>query len=185
MSATPPGSTPDETPYIRARAGGQVDVHKVGRVVLAFCVLVLAGVTVATAVGAAHQNSAQTKLQRRGVPVEVTVTSCFSFGDGIGQAVNYYGCHGTYTLDGHRYSAAIGGTRTYHPAGQKLSAFTVRGDPGLLSTATAVAKKFSPWTPFITPIILGIATVALAVGMFLWPRRGRSRRGAVPSATVA
>jgi PhnB protein len=179
MSPPPAGSTSEPTPYIRARAGGDVDARKVGRALLALCVLALAGVVAATTVGAAHQNSSQTKLQRHGVPIDVTVVACISYGSGIGQGVTYWVCHGDYTLDGHVYrDEPIGGNRGFQPAGRVLHAFTVPGDPSLVSTAV-VSKKFSPWTPYITPIILAVVTVALALGLLLWPRR--RRRAAVAS----
>jgi PhnB protein len=179
MSPPPAGSTSEPTPYIRARAGGDVDARKVGRALIALTVLALAGVVVATTIGAAHQNSAQTKLQRFGVPIDVTVVGCVSYGSGIGQGVTYWACRGAYTLDGHVYrSEPIGGNRAFQPAGKTLRAYTVPGDPSLVSAA-AVTKKFSSWTPYITPIVLAVVTVALALGLVLWPRRRRSTQAAI------
>jgi hypothetical protein len=187
MPTTTPGPTSGEKSYVRASAGSDVDARKVGRFALIVCVLALAGVAIATTVGAARQDSSQTRLQRDGVPVEVTVTGCAGYSSGIGQAVTYYSCRGEYTLAGHRYNEVIGGTRTVHSEGQVLRGVTVPGDPSLLSTATAVAKRFSPWTPYVTPIVLAALAIALALGLLLWPRwrrRADSKRPTVRGAAA-
>jgi hypothetical protein len=174
MPATPAGSPSPPTYYIRARAGGEVDARQVGRVLAIIALVVMVAVVIATTVGAANQNSVQTRLQRDGVPVEVTVTGCEGVSSGIGQALIYDICRGDYTFDGHRYNEVIGGNRAAHPVGQKLRAVTVPGHPALLSTADAVARTFSPWTPFITPIALAASTVALALVLIRWSRRRRA-----------
>jgi hypothetical protein len=182
VSPTPPGTTSEDVPYFRARAGGRVDGRRVGRILLGATLVILAVVVIATTIGAAIQDSNQTRLQRDGVPVEVTVTGCEGVSSGIGQALIYDVCRGSFTLDGRRYNAVIGGNRVAHPLGQTLRGVTVPDDPTLLSTAGAVAKKFSPWTPFITPIVLAVVTVALALGLVLRRRRVRSRPPDAPQA---
>jgi len=155
---------------MRASGGARADGRRVARVVATICVLVLTVVAIATTIGAADQNSLQTRLQRHGVPVEVTVTGCVGYGSGIGQAVTFYNCRGNYALDGHSYNEVIGGSRVALPVGQTLAAVAVPGDPALVSTAAAVAKKFSPWTPYITPIVLVAITVVLVAGLLLGPK---------------
>ena len=180
MPATPGKLTTEPATYIRARAGAEVDSRQVIRGLTVFCALVLASVVIATTVGAVHQDSNQTRLQRHGVPVNVTVTGCEGVSSGIGQALIYDICRGSYTFDGHRYNAVIGGNRAAHPVGQSLRAVTVPGDPALISTATAAARKFSPWTPFITPIVLTVVGSALIMFLILWSRR-RTRHRAAPT----
>ncbi len=155
----------------------EVDSRRIVRWAGLLCVLALAGVVIALTISAVGDNSRQTRLKEHGVPVEVTVTGCVGIGSGIGQATAGYTCRGSYSLDGNEYTAVIRGANDALPAGDVLQGVTVRGDPGLLSTASAAAKQHSSWTPFVTPIVLGAITVVLAIGLFVWTsryRRGRS-----------
>jgi hypothetical protein len=99
------------------------------------------------------------------VPVTVTITGCTGYGSGIAQAVNYYQCTGTYTLDGGFYTEVIGGLRSQMPNGHQLAAVVVRGDPASVTTAGSVAKPGSRFAPYITPIALGAVVVVLALGL--------------------
>jgi hypothetical protein len=187
MSSPPAAPTPEPGTYIRARAGGEVDARRVLRVVMILTVLGLVALVIVTTIGAANQNSVQSRLQRDGVPVKVTVTRCEGVTSGIGQALQYTSCRGDYTLGGHTYNEVIGGNRIGYPVGQTLEGVAVPGHPALLSTATAVAKKFSRWTPYITPLALAAVTAALVLLLWLaprWRRRAVSKRQLVSQATV-
>ena len=177
MPSAPAGPTPGPSRYIRGGGGVEVDSRRIVRWAGLLCVLALAGVVIALTISAVGDNSRQTRLKEHGVPVEVTVTGCVGIGSGIGQATAGYTCRGSYSLDGNEYTAVIRGANDALPAGDVLQGVTVRGDPGLLSTASAAAKQHSSWTPFVTPIVLGAITVVLAIGLFVWTsryRRGRS-----------
>jgi hypothetical protein len=91
-------------------------------------------------------------------------------------AIEYWECRGTYGLDGHAYTEVIGGSRTHLLDGQTLPAVAVPGDPGLLSTTTALAHHSSAWTPYVTPTILGALVVISSLGWAGWSRRQRRRR---------
>lgn len=192
MAAPPteptPGPASEPDVYVRGvRARAEANTRTVVRFLIGLTLLILVVVVIVTTLGAAQQDSNQTRLQRHGVPVEITVTRCEGVTSGIGQALNYDVCRGNYTLAGRRYNAVIGGNRVAHPIGQTLAGVTVPGDPGLLSTATAVGKRFSPWTPYITPIILAAVTVVLVLGLLLWSRwrqRAGGRGQTVPAAPV-
>jgi len=177
MSASPAGPAPGDSSYIRGGGGIEIDTGRAIRFVTAAGVLVLVTLVVALTISAMDQNARQTKLQKRGVPVQMTVTGCVAISSGIGQAIVAYTCRGTYSLDGHQYNEVIGGSTALHQAGQKLDGVTVRGDPGLLSTASAVAQKKSSWSAYVTPIVLGAVAVALALGLVLWPKRRRAGHG--------
>jgi len=175
MSTTPSEKAPPaQVNYVRGQVGGEVDARRVLRGVAALCVAVLVVLVVVTTVGAAHQNSTQSELQRDGIPVKITVTSCAGVSSGIGQSLVYYSCQGSYVVDGHRYNEEIGGNRADHAVGQTLAAVAVRSDPSVVSTASAVAKKFSRWTPYITPVVLAVVTVAF-VALLGWLSRRRPR----------
>jgi hypothetical protein len=169
MPATPTGSTPGDAPYIRAGGGIEIELSRLVRVAIGLCVLLLVGIVVDLTISAANYNSRQTKLRQQGVPVELTVTGCLGNGSGSGQTVQGYICRGTYTVGGHRYNEVIGGTTVVHPVGQRLQGVAVPSHPSLVSTADGVAAKRSSWTPYITPAILGVVAVALALAFFLWP----------------
>lgn len=69
-----PTSTPDgAVGYIRG-GGVQLDNRRVVRVVVALCLVGLTVLVVVLSLAAVHENSRSSTLQRRGVPVDVTVT---------------------------------------------------------------------------------------------------------------
>jgi hypothetical protein len=190
MSITPTPPASGEPGYIRGGGGVEVDNRRLFRWAGIICVLALAGVVVALAISAAADDSRQTRLKKHGVPVGVTVTGCVGIGSGIGQATYSYTCRGSYRLDGNDYNAVISGVNQALPAGEMIQGVTIRGEPGVLSTAEAAAKQHSSWTPFVTPIVVGAITVILAAGLALWSTRhrgdsqtrGRSNGGPAPEA---
>ncbi len=155
----------DGAGYIRGGAGGTIDLRRVLQAVLAVSIAGLLAAAVVTTVSASSQNSRNDQLRHHGVPVTVTVTGCTGYGSGIAQAVNYYQCTGTYALDGRSYTEVIGGLRAQVPAGERLAAVVVRGDPASITTASSVAKPGSRFAPYITPIALGAVVVLLVVGL--------------------
>jgi hypothetical protein len=166
MSATPAGSTPGEAGYIRGGGGIDVNTGRVVRLLAVVSSLALIALAVGTAVSTVNQNSRADKFGTQGVPVEVTVTGCTGISSGIAQAVQYYECRGTYTVNGRQYNEVIGGIRSQLPEGQTVHAIAAKGDPALVSTAGA-AKRGS----YTTPIILGVLAVVVMIGLLLWPRR--------------
>ena len=108
------------------------------------------------------------KLRNNGIPVEVTITGCTGISSGIAQAVQYYQCRGTYTLDGKQYNEVIGGIRASLPQGQTVPAITVRTDPALVTTATTVKDG-----SYVPTIVLGALGLLLLLGLVLRSRRRR------------
>jgi hypothetical protein len=166
MSAPPGGSTPGDAGYIRGGGGVDVNVGRLVWLLAALCAAVLIGLTIGTAVSTANQNSRADKFRAQGVPVDVTVTGCTGISSGIAQAVQYYQCRGTYTVNGQRYNEVIGGVRSQLSEGQTVHAVTAQGEPALVSTA-GTAHRGS----YATSIVLGALAALLIVGLVLWPRR--------------
>jgi hypothetical protein len=176
MPAAPGGRTPDDgSSYIRAAGAVKVDAARLVRGLAVAGLLLLVVVAIALTVGAASQNTRLDKLRNHGVPVQAQVTGCLGISSGIGMAIEYWECRGTYTLGGHRYTEVIGGSRTHLADGQTLAAIAVPGDPTLLSTVASVARKSSSWTPYVTPIILGVIVVVVTLGWVGWSKRHRRR----------
>jgi hypothetical protein len=177
--AAAPGDPTFEATHLRGVRVAQVDSRWVFRVVAAVVLLVLLASTVALTVSGARQNARLHRLHHDGVPVGVTATGCVGISSGVGMGIEYWECRGTYTLGGHSYNQVIRGSRAHLENGQKLLAVAVPGQPGLLSTVNAAAKKYSPWSAYVTPIILGAVTVALIIGLIVWsklrPPRSSSR----------
>jgi hypothetical protein len=165
-----------EASHLRGVRVAEVDSRWVFRIVIAVVLLVLLASTVALTVSGAHQNARLHRLHHEGVRVVVTATGCVGISSGVGMGIEYWECRGSYTLGGHSYNQVIGGSRAHLENGQKLVAVAVPGEPGLLSTVDAAAKKYSPWSAYVTPIILGAATVALLLGLIVWSKLRPSRR---------
>src|SRR5207249_1448379 len=93
----------------------------------------------ALAISAGNENARASKLQQRGVPVAATVSGCSGISSGVGMAIEYWECRGTYTLGGQQYNEVIRGSRARLNPGQTVPAVAVPGEPTLLSTAAAAA----------------------------------------------
>jgi hypothetical protein len=176
MSAPPEDPRSAETSHLRGVRVAEIDPRRVFRVVVSLVLLALIASTVALIISAARQDARLHRLHHDGVQVEVTVTGCVGISSGVGMGIEYWECRGTYTLGGHSYNHVIGGSRAHLENGQQVPAIAVPGEPGLLSTVDTAAKKYSPWTAYVTPIILGAVTVALILGLVVWSKRRHRRR---------
>jgi hypothetical protein len=154
-------------------AGVDVNVRRVGRVVVALSLVALAVVAVVLLVAGVHKNDQINSLRTHGVPVTVTVSGCLGLLGGSGSNPAGYACRGTFALDGHRYSEDIPGN-VLRPPGTKVQAVAVPGNPPLLSTRHAVATERASASVFIVPAILFVVLVLLAGAVVL--RRRASPR---------
>lgn len=178
-SATRPD--PARSGYLRGVRVAEIDPRRVVQVIVVAVVAGLVAMTVSLAVSASAQDSSQRLLRHEGVSVPVRVTGCLGISSGIGMGIEYWECRGTYTLDGRTYNEVIGGSRPHLADGQVVDAIAVPGRPDLLAAPVVIAGAYSPWTPFVTPIILGALAVVISAGYLLWwARRGRRPRQAVP-----
>jgi hypothetical protein len=175
MAAGPGGTRPDDSSYLRGVRVAEVDTGRVVRVLIAVCVVAVVILATILTISAARQNSRLSTLRSRGVPVTVTVTGCLGISSGIGMAVEYWECRGTYTLAGQSYTEVIGGSRARLREGQTVPAIAVPGDPALLSTAAVAARSHSDWSPYVTPMILVGVTATVIVGLIVWSRWRRRR----------
>jgi hypothetical protein len=162
--------------YVRG-GGVEIDSRRAKRVVVWIGVGVLAALVIILTITAIHKNDGIDRLARHGVPVQVTVTGCVALASGTGATIVGYTCRGTFTLDGRLHHDAIGGSTIQHAVGQTLRGVTDPSNPGILSTARAVATTHASWTAYIAP---GIALVLLILvgALVLWRVR-RARRLAV------
>jgi hypothetical protein len=141
-------------------AGVQVDGRKVGRVMIVLILAVLAVLVIAFTVVGVQKNHQIDELHDQGVPVTVTVTSCLGLLGGSGSNAAGYSCHGTYSLDGHRYNEPLPGNALHRP-GTTVAAVAVPGDPALVSPRAMVASEHSSANVFVLPAVL------LAVLLFI------------------
>jgi hypothetical protein len=183
---TPGGPAPDDArvatgsgePITTLRgAGVDVDIRRVGRAVVGVCLVALAVVAVVLLVAGFRKNAQVNDLRHHGVPVSVTVTRCYGLMGGSGSNLVGYSCSGSFTLDGRRYVDAIPGD-ALHRTGTTVRGVTVPGDPGLLSTAGALATEHASWTVFIVPVILLVVLAGLVSVVIL--RRSRRRKSPQP-----
>jgi len=140
----------------------EVDVRRLGRVVVGGCLLTVAVLAAVFFVVGIHKNAQITSLRRHGVVVDVTVSGCSGLLGGSGSNPVGYACRGTFPLGGHRYDEAIPGD-TLYPPGARVRAVAVPGHPPLLSTVRAVRSEHASWRVFILPTSLAVVLV-VAVG---------------------
>ncbi len=157
-------------------AGVDVDARRVARVLVGTCLLALAALSATLFVVGARKNAQITDLREHGVPVEVTVTRCLGLLGGSGSNDAGYACRGSFTIGGHRIERAIPGD-TFLPPGATLRAIAAPDDPGLFSTAAAVASEHASWKVFILPATLLVLLLA-ALGVLV----ARSKRDGSPPA---
>ncbi|MGD0381670.1 MAG: hypothetical protein ABSC30_16985 [Acidimicrobiales bacterium] len=173
----PNSATPESTGTTLRGAGVDVDVRRLGRVVVALCLMALAVLTVVLFAVGVHKNSQINRLRQHGVAIQVTVSGCLGLLGGSGSNPAGYACRGTFTLDGHRYNESIPGNALRRP-GTKVRAVAVSGNPPLLSTAHAVATERASASVFIVPAIL-LVVLALLVGVLVL-RQKKLRRETPP-----
>jgi hypothetical protein len=167
----------DEAPagYIRG-GGGVVDTRRLFRVAVGSAIVALAVLVVVLAVEAVHKNSRIDGLQRRGVPVDVTVTSCFGILSGTGITVTTFQCSGSFDLAGHSYNAVIAGSDANHAVGDVVQAVADPKHPTSISTASSLATAHSSWRAFIAPAVLFVLLALLIAGALWWSRRNSAQR---------
>jgi hypothetical protein len=174
-SKTPRGHpTSPAEPLTKLRgAGVDIDVRRVGRVVVGLSVVTLAALVVIFSIAGVNNNSQINRLHHDGVPVTVTVTKCLGLIGGSGSNGAGYSCSGAFTLDGHRYTEGIPGIG-FHALGSSVRAVVVPGDPALLSPVSILATEHASWRVFILPGVLLIALVLLIGAILSWRRRHES-----------
>ena len=168
------GEPADRVGQLRG-AGVQVDARRVGQVVLGIVLATLAVLAVVFTIVGVHTNRQDDRLHRDGVPVTFTVTGCLGLLGGSGSNAAGYSCHGSYTLDGHRYSERLPGN-SFHRPGSTVAAIAVPGDPALVSPASVVATEHSSAGVFVLPAVLA-AVLLLLVALLLVLRRRRRSAG--------
>ncbi len=170
-SATPTGTADQPVATLRG-AGVNADARRVGMVVVAACLLALAGVTIGLFVAGASKNAQITSLRTHGVPVEVTVTKCHGLLGGSGSNAAGYACRGTFEIGGHRYDEAIPGYGLL-PPGATIRGVAVPGNPPLFTTAGAAAAEHPSWKVFVVPTVLLVVLVLLLGAVALRVRHVR------------
>ncbi|HMC40844.1 MAG TPA: DUF3592 domain-containing protein [Acidimicrobiales bacterium] len=158
-----------EESYIRGAGAARVDPRRALRVLAVVVVLLLAAITVWQFATTASDRSRAARLRNHGVAVQAAVTSCSGISSGIGMAVQYYVCQGSYQFGGASYTETIRGSRSLLRTGATLEARVVPGDPASLSLPSQAASTGGSWTG---PTVLAVVTLAGAAGLIvLWRRR--------------
>jgi hypothetical protein len=157
--------------YVRGGAGFAVS----GRTVARWCAAVLlASLLATTAVlfsSAAHESSLRSTLQRRGVPVSATVTSCVGIVGGTGVTATSFQCRAAVVVGGHRYVDSLRGTSAQYDRGQAVPAVVDPRHLSVLFTATSVAGSQSTGHSYVSAIVWLAVTIAFAVALALWWRK--------------
>jgi hypothetical protein len=149
-----------------------VDVRRVSRFITVGSLVILAVLVVVLSLAAANKNAKNTLLQRDGVPVTVTVTSCVGNRLVGGATVAGDTCRGSFNLHGHQYQDVIGGLTQSTSAGSTVRGITDPSDPNILGWFPAVQHAQSSVSSFVAPgILLGV--LVLIFPLVAW----RSRRG--------
>ncbi len=184
---TVPGSAPDGAPTASVStrrpdapvstlrgAGVDVDGRRVGRAIVALCLVGLAVLVVILFMAAVNRNDQVAELHQRGVPVVVTVSGCQGLLGGSGSNAAGYQCRGSFTQGGHRYSEPIPGD-TFHRPGSTIQARAVPGDPALVAPTSAVAGEHPSWRVFVLPTVLLVVLLLLTAAVIA-VRRSAIRR---------
>jgi hypothetical protein len=153
-------------------AGVDVDIRRVGQVVIGLCLVGVAVLGVIMLVAGFQKNAQITSLRQNGVPVEIKVTGCMGLLGGSGSNAAGYDCRGTFTLDGQSYTENLPGNTLQVP-GTTLRGISVPGDPALLSTPSLVAGEHPSWTVFAIPVILLVLLAVILGALFVRRRRVR------------
>jgi len=171
VTAGEPDASDGPLTHLRG-AGVDVDIRRVGQVVVGLCLVGVAVLGVIMLVAGFQKNAQINSLRTNGVPVQIRVTGCLGLLGGSGSNAAGYDCRGTFTLDGRTYTENLPGNTLLTP-GTTLRGVSVPGDPALVSTPGAVAAEHPSWTVFAVPVIL-LVLLAVILGV-LFVRRRRVR----------
>jgi hypothetical protein len=158
------GASSEALTTLRGSSVGKVDTRRVGRVLLVVTLLTLLVLVVAFSVAGAHRNDQVSSLHNQGVPAVMTVTKCQVLIGGSGSTPAGDACRGIFTLEGHRYTEPIPGSKVYIE-GKTLSIVVVRGDPALLLPQKILQTEHSSWTVYVLPGILFIVLLLTLGGL--------------------
>ncbi len=130
---------PDDTGRVAPLRGAsvQLNVRRLLQVTIGLVMGTLVVLVVVLTVAAIHSNEQIDELHDHGVPVTTTVNGCLGLLGGSGTNPEGYSCHGTYVLNGHRYTQSLPASGYMHP-GTHVAAVAVPSDPALVSTAAAL-----------------------------------------------
>jgi hypothetical protein len=145
-----------------------VDVRRLGRLVVVLCLVALAAFVIVFTIAGVQKNSQINSLRHDGIRTNVTVSSCTSLMGGSGSNAVGDSCAGTFTLHGRRYTENIPGTALR--LGSSLPVVVVPTDPALLSPVNILAGEHASWKVFILPAVL-LVVLALLVGAIIIRRR--------------
>jgi hypothetical protein len=137
----------------------EVDVQRVTQIVSVLIIATLTVLTVAFFLSGLHRNSDVSNLQRHGVVVAVTTTTCTGELGGSGSTLADYRCEGTFTLNGHRVHDTIPG-HAFRATGSKADFVTSTEDPSLLATSRQVKIEHTTWSVYIVPFVLLVVLLA-------------------------
>lgn len=156
--------------------GASVDVNsqKVLRFVFVLVALALAVLSASFFVSGLHRNANISDLQRHGVRVSVTITTCTGELGGSGSNLADFRCEGTFTLHGQRFHDTVPGSG-FRATGSTVFFITARNSPSLLATMRTVRDERSSWSVFILPFIL-LALLIASVTIVARRRRVSVRR---------
>jgi hypothetical protein len=150
-------------------ASVQFDLRRAGQVAVGLVAATLLVLVVVLTVAGVHSNNQIDTLHGRGVPVTVTVSGCLGLLGGSGSNAAGYSCHGSYTLDGRRYTEPLPGT-SFHAPGSTIAAVAVSGDPALLSPDNIIENQHSSAGVYVVPAVLAGVLVVL-LGLIVWRYR--------------
>lgn len=171
------GDTAADQPLSTLRgAGVAVDLRLAKRVLGTLIVLALAISSVVLFVSGAHQNAQASELRSHGVPVTVTLRSCFGQLGGSGSNVAGYSCTASFSLAGRRWVESFPWSSSGVPP-RRASAYAVPSDPALVVSAASFRTERATARVFVLPSVLCALCIAALAAMASLRRRARRRRG--------
>jgi uncharacterized membrane protein len=153
-------------------AGVEIDGRRVARVLIGLVLVTLAVLVIVFTLVGVHQNQQDDRLHDDGVPVTFTVSGCLGLLGGSGSNAAGYSCHGSYTLDGHRYDERLPGNG-FHRPGSTVPAIAVSGDPALVSPTAMVKTEHSSAGVFVVPLVLLVILLVVVALVLVLRRRAQ------------
>jgi hypothetical protein len=149
--------------YIRG-SGASLNRRTVLRIAAGCYAVIMLTLVVVLTTQVLAENSRIERLKQHGVAVPVTVTSCLALASGTGITAAGYQCKGTFSLAGHTYTEAIGGSKTSYSVGQTVAAVVDPSDHANLYPAAALAGRHPSDSGLVLPggllLLLALTSVA-------------------------
>ena len=137
---------------------------------------IFAAVVVVSFLSASNDNARIERMKNHGIPVAITVTTCFGNIGGSGSNGAGYTCHGRYKVGDVTYEETIGSLSSFIPSGSVVRGVADPTHPGSVLPVSVVERSVASASVYVDPGLLAGALLLLTGALLYLARRSDPSR---------